>query len=249
MGWYSSRDSKGLAFYIMLILLLRLIPENFTSLIFLNGVYYIPYFTMDSKKMKLKTLVIWVPIISAILAIIINFASIIKWIFPQTHIEICYDKHEIYLPNKIREGIWELNNRPGIRYSISPLLEKLEKSINLANTEDGYKISILISIINNLTSTSIFNNVSPVVYTFQVKNRGSKTARNLKILFPRSGYFEVYMKGSPIIVKESVGVYIFDSLQPNEEASIYYWPSTDFIYGEMKASHENGTVKVIKGCR
>ena len=88
-----------------------------------------------------------------------------------------------------------------------------------------------------------------MVYIFQVKNIGSKTARNLKILFPRYGYVEVRMKGSPLIIKESVEVYIFDSLQPNEEASIYYWPSTDFIYGEMKASHENGTVKVIKGCR
>lgn len=90
------------------------------------------------------------------------------------------------------------------------------------------------------------------MFIFEVKNIGSRTAHNLKILFPESGYVEVYIKGSPVIKKGGTRVYIFDSLQPNEEASIYYWPSTMILLleeREIKASYENGVAKVIKGCR
>ena len=211
--------------------------------------------------MKLKRIALLLGIISSIVAIILNFANIIKWISPRDIgpvpssvpiIEICYDRRPIFLPSDIEDAIIELNNREPLNYESRSLLDKLEKS--LTNKEDKYKISFLISIIDKLTSIQEFKygHIIPAAFTFKVKNIGLKTAHNLKILFPESGYIEVHMKGSPFIKKGGVDAYIFDSLQPNEEASISYWPSSMILFlkeGEVKASHDNGTVKVIKGCR
>jgi hypothetical protein len=163
-------------------------------------------------------------------------------------IEICYDRRPIYLPYDIEDAIRDLNDRIPLNIESRSLLRKLEKS--LTNKDDQYRISFLISITDKLTSIQAFKDGNrPVVFIFQVKNIGTKAAHDLKILFPGRGYVQVYLRGSPTISKEVAGSYIFDSLQPNDEATIYYWTSPIIVGSEdIKASYENGTAKIIKGC-
>lgn len=70
---------------------------------------------------------------------------------------------------------------------------------------------------------------------------------NIKILLPQSGYVEIMEEGKPTIEKTFERQLLFPELHPENEIYITLWMPDGFSVSKLKASYENGEVKIIKG--
>lgn len=165
----------------------------------------------------------------------------------KAQVDVYYNAHVIFLPDDMRESIYELDNSFSLKYDIYKTLEKSKKSMR--EIEDSRNIDKLTELIKSLTSEHLFEmNYYPEVAKLRVINSGKKTARNIKLLFPQLGYVEIYEEGKTLRKERMCEQILLTDLHPDNEARITYWPSGRLIdFEEIKCTYDDGRAKIIKG--
>ena len=165
----------------------------------------------------------------------------------KAQVDVYYNAHYIFLPDDMRESISELDNRLFLKSDIYETLEKSKKTMR--EIEDRRNIDKLTALIKNLTSERLFEgNFIPQVVNLRVINSGKKTARNIKLLFPQTGYFEIYEEGKTLRKERMCEQILLSDLHPDNEARITYWPRYGSIdFEEIKCTYDDGKAKIIKG--
>jgi len=198
------------------------------------------------KKYPIITIIV---LILGIPSTIYTSIQIIDWLSKNdSKIEIYYkiDRSPLLLPSGILSDIHSLTYEDRKKGIIRNVKQRLKQSIP---TESKEVNDLIFSIIDGLTSHKVFgfNARLKSVWEIDIKNAGTKIARNLNILLPSSGYVEIDEEGKPTVIKEDVRKLSFTEVLPDTEIYIRYWVSAfDVFDKKIKASYNNGVPKIIK---